>query len=47
MFTVKSPRRLNDRQKELYRELLEIEDDQPLKKVKNFFKKAKDKAMGN
>jgi len=42
---VKTPTGLNKRQEELLREFQQIEEDKPLRKVKNFFKKA-GKAMG-
>jgi len=44
---VKTPSSLSKRQEELLQEFQEIEESKALKKVKNFFKKAKDKAMGN
>jgi len=43
---VNIPTRLNKRQEELLREFQELEGKKPMKKVKNFFKKAKDKAVG-
>jgi len=44
---IATPTHLTKRQEELLREFAEIEGAKPLKKVKNFFKKAKDKAMGH
>ncbi len=44
---VKTPSSLSKKQEELLKEFLALEEDKPLKKVKNFFKKAKDKAMGS
>ena len=43
---VLTPTRLNKRQEELLKEFAKLEDEKPLKKVKNLFKKAKDAAMG-
>jgi len=43
--TVTTPKNLTKRQEELLREFQEIEEKKPMKKVKNFFKKAKE-AMG-
>ncbi len=43
---VKTPTHLNKRQEELLREFAEIEQGKPLKKAKEFLKKAKDKVMG-
>ncbi|WP_147821272.1 molecular chaperone DnaJ [Salidesulfovibrio onnuriiensis] len=43
---VKTPTHLNKRQEELLREFAAIEEDKPLKKAKEFLKKAKDKVMG-
>lgn len=45
--TVLTPKGLSKKQEELLREFARLEDDKPLKKVKNFFKKAKDAAMGS
>lgn len=44
---VKTPTSLSKRQEELLKEFATLEEDKPLKKVKDFFKKAKDKAMGS
>lgn len=44
---VNTPKSLSKKQEELLREFLALEEDKPLKKVKNFFKKAKDAAMGS
>jgi len=44
---VVTPKSLSKKQEELLREFLALEEDKPLKKVKNFFKKAKDAAMGS
>ncbi|MDY7002044.1 MAG: molecular chaperone DnaJ, partial [Thermodesulfobacteriota bacterium] len=43
---VKTPLRPSKKQEELLREFARLEEEKPLKKVKNFFKKARDKAMG-
>lgn len=43
---VVTPSHLNKRQEELLNEFAEIEKTKPLKKAKDFFKKAKDKVMG-
>lgn len=43
---VKTPTKLSKRQEEILREFARLEDDKPLKKVKDFFKKAKDQVMG-
>lgn len=43
---IKTPINLNKRQEELLREFAEIEQNKPLKKAKDFLKKAKDKVMG-
>jgi len=40
---VKTPTKLSKRQEELLREFRELEEDKPLNKVKNFFKKSKGK----
>ena len=44
---VTTPKSLSRKQEDLLREFLKLEDEKPLKKVQNFFKKAKDKAMGS
>ncbi|GFK94306.1 Chaperone protein DnaJ [Fundidesulfovibrio magnetotacticus] len=44
---VTTPKSLSKKQEELLREFLRAEEDKPMKKVKNFFKKAKDAAMGS
>ena len=44
---VTTPKNLSKKQEELLREFVSLENDKPLKKVKDFFKKAKDKAMGS
>ncbi len=44
---VNTPTHLSSRQEELLREFQKIEEGKTMKKVKNFFKKAKDKAMGS
>ncbi len=44
---VLTPKSLSKKQEELLREFAKLEEDKPLKKVKNFFKKAKDAAMGS
>jgi molecular chaperone DnaJ len=44
---VKTPKSLSKKQEELLREFALLEQDKPLEKVKNFFKKAKDKAVGS
>lgn len=44
---VETPTSLNARQEELLREFAKIEEEKPLKKAKNFFKKAKEKVMGD
>lgn len=43
---VKTPTHVNKRQEELLREFAELEEGKPLKKAKDFLKKAKDKVMG-
>ncbi|GAB7024070.1 molecular chaperone DnaJ [Salidesulfovibrio brasiliensis] len=43
---VLTPRKLTKRQEELLREFQEIEDNKPMKRAKDFFKKAKDRVMG-
>ncbi len=43
---VETPTGLSSRQEELLREFAKLEEDKPLKKAKNFFKKAKEKVMG-
>ncbi|MBI4807163.1 MAG: molecular chaperone DnaJ [Desulfovibrio sp.] len=44
---VKTPKSLSKKQEELLREFAKLDEEKPLKKVKNFFKKAKDAAMGS
>jgi len=44
---VKTPTSLSKKQEELLKEFAALEEDKPMKKVKDFFKKAKDKAMGS
>lgn len=44
---VHTPKNLSKKQEELLKEFLELENGKPLNKVKDFFKKAKDKAMGS
>ena len=44
---VTTPKGMSKKQEELLREFLKLEEEKPLKKVKNFFKKAKDAAMGS
>lgn len=44
---VKTPTHLNKRQEELLQEFAKIEEEKPLKKAKDFLKKAKDKVMGD
>jgi molecular chaperone DnaJ len=44
---VRTPKSLSKKQEELLREFIKLEEDKPLKKVKDFFKKAKDAAMGS
>ncbi|MEF2145019.1 MAG: molecular chaperone DnaJ [Desulfovibrionaceae bacterium] len=43
---VKTPTKLSKRQEELLREFQSLEEQKPMNKAKNFFKKAKDKVMG-
>ncbi len=43
---VLTPTGLSSKQEELLREFARLEEDKPLNKAKNFFKKAKDKVMG-
>jgi molecular chaperone DnaJ len=43
---VKTPTRLSKKQEELLREFARLDEEKPLKKVKEFFKKAKDQVMG-
>jgi molecular chaperone DnaJ len=43
---VKTPTRLSKRQEELLKEFAKLEKDKPLNKVKNFFKKSKDRQSG-
>jgi len=43
---VLTPTGLSAKQEELLREFAKLEEDKPLKKAKNFFKKAKEKVMG-
>ncbi|MGE4293507.1 MAG: molecular chaperone DnaJ [Desulfovibrio sp.] len=43
---VLTPVKLSKRQEELLREFQELEEQKPMNKAKNFFKKAKDKVMG-
>lgn len=44
---VDTPTSLTARQEELLREFAKLEEEKPLKKAKNFFKKAKEKVMGD
>jgi len=44
---VKTPKDLSKRQEELLQEFARLEEEKPMKKVKNFFKKAKDAALGS
>jgi molecular chaperone DnaJ len=44
---VTTPKGISKKQEELLREFAKLEEEKPLKKVKNFFKKAKDAAMGS
>ncbi len=44
---VKTPRNVSKKQEELLREFEALEEDKTSKKVKKFFKKAKEKVMGN
>jgi molecular chaperone DnaJ len=44
---VETPTSLTSRQEELLREFARLEEEKPLKKAKNFFKKAKDKVLGD
>jgi molecular chaperone DnaJ len=44
---VETPTSLSSKQEELLREFAKLEDEKPLKKAKNFFKKAKEKVMGD
>jgi molecular chaperone DnaJ len=44
---VRTPKSLSKKQEELLREFAKLDEDKPLEKVKNFFKKAKDAAMGS
>jgi molecular chaperone DnaJ len=44
---VKTPTKLSKKQEELLREFDRLEEEKPMKKVKNFFKKAVDKAVGD
>jgi len=44
---VDTPTGLTARQEELLREFARLEEEKPLKKAKNFFKKAKEKVMGD
>ncbi len=44
---VLTPKGLNKKQEELLREFARLDEDKPLKKVKDFLKKAKDAAMGS
>lgn len=43
---VETPMGLSAKQEELLREFAKLEEEKPLKKAKNFFKKAKEKVMG-
>jgi molecular chaperone DnaJ len=43
---VETPTGLTSKQEELLREFARLEEEKPLKKAKNFFKKAKEKVMG-
>jgi molecular chaperone DnaJ len=44
---VDTPTGLSARQEEILREFAKIEEEKPLKKAKNFFKKAKEKVLGD
>lgn len=44
---VLTPTGLSSKQEELLREFARLEEEKPLKKAKNFFKKAKEKVMGD
>jgi len=44
---VRTPKDLSRKQEELLQEFARLEEEKPLKKVKNFFKKAKDAALGS
>jgi molecular chaperone DnaJ len=44
---VETPTGLSVKQEELLREFARLEEEKPLKKAKNFFKKAKEKVMGD
>jgi len=44
---VLTPTSLNARQEEILREFAKLEEEKPLKKAKNFFKKAKEKVLGD
>jgi molecular chaperone DnaJ len=44
---VETPTSLSARQEELLKEFAKLEEEKPLKKAKNFFKKAKEKVMGD
>ena len=44
---VETPTSLSARQEEILREFARLEEEKPLKKAKNFFKKAKDKVLGD
>jgi len=44
---VETPTSLSARQEEILREFAKLEEEKPLKKAKNFFKKAKEKVMGD
>jgi len=44
---VETPTGLSAKQEELLREFAKLEEEKPLKKAKNFFKKAKEKVMGD
>jgi molecular chaperone DnaJ len=44
---VETPTSLSARQEEILREFARLEEEKPLKKAKNFFKKAKEKVMGD
>ena len=43
---VHTPRKVSKKQEELLREFQKLEEDKPMEKVKNFFKKAKKATMG-
>ena len=43
---VMTPTRLSKRQEELLKEFRELENEKPMKKAKDFFKKTMDKVMG-